>query len=81
MKTLYQENINVSCFFQNRRGSLYILGTILEVEKIVFEYFVNVNAQIITAPARPPAIGVAVYTALFFPNLFVALSYCQQSRD
>ena len=28
MKTLYQENTNVRCFLQNRRGFLYILGTI-----------------------------------------------------
>ena len=27
MKTLYQENTNFSCFLQNRRGFLYILGT------------------------------------------------------
>ena len=33
MKTLYEENTNISCFFQNRRGFLYILGTKSEKER------------------------------------------------
>ena len=30
MKTLYEENTYVNCFFQNRRGFSYILGTITD---------------------------------------------------
>ena len=39
----------------------------LKIEMFRYEYLMDVNgpAQIITAPAQPPATGVAVYTAWF----------------
>ena len=43
----------------------------LKAEKFRYEYFTDVSApaQLITAPARPPATGAVVYTALFFCHL------------
>ena len=56
----------------------------LKVEKFRYEYFIDVYApaQIITAPAQPPATGVAVYTALFYvsfdPELHFTIMYSNE---